>query len=371
LIEIAPIAAALLLSRGCCGKNNRKTGGTMPAEAGRDMINRAVKALLVAASLCATPIHLAAADPVTLKFAPFASPGQAAYEEFYKPWAEKVTADAHGALTIDLRGGTAIVNNTNVYDRVMNDVVQIGFVLFNYVAGKFPYAEVAALPNTADSAEHGSDALWRLYQSGALDQEFDQAKPLMLIALPQSLLHLTKAPKTLQELTGLRIVGPTQMTALAAQHMGAQPITLSSPEAYEAMNRGTADGTILSWNVYFSFKIGEVAHYHIDQSMGTAAGMIFMARKTYDALPAAAKETLDRNSGQATSRAWGKWWDGDNEHNRQAAKADPKQTVVTLDPATRALWAQRLDGAIADWAKTRPGVEKVIAQYRQLLAETK
>jgi TRAP-type transport system periplasmic protein len=339
LIEIAPIAAALLLSRGCCGKNNRKTGGTMPAEAGRDMINRAVKALLVAASLCATPIHLAAADPVTLKFAPFASPGQAAYEEFY--------------------------------DRVMNDVVQIGFVLFNYVAGKFPYAEVAALPNTADSAEHGSDALWRLYQSGALDQEFDQAKPLMLIALPQSLLHLTKAPKTLQELTGLRIVGPTQMTALAAQHMGAQPITLSSPEAYEAMNRGTADGTILSWNVYFSFKIGEVAHYHIDQSMGTAAGMIFMARKTYDALPAAAKETLDRNSGQATSRAWGKWWDGDNEHNRQAAKADPKQTVVTLDPATRALWAQRLDGAIADWAKTRPGVEKVIAQYRQLLAETK
>jgi TRAP-type C4-dicarboxylate transport system substrate-binding protein len=153
--------------------------------------------------------------------------------------------------------------------------------------------------------------------------------------------------------------------------MGAQPITLSSPEAYEAINRGTADGTILSWNVYFSFKIGEVAHYHIDQPMGTAAGMIFMSRKRFDALPAAAKETLDRNSGQATSRAWGKWWDGDNNHNREAAKADPKQTVVTLDPETHAAWAKRLDGAIADWAKTRPGVDKVIAQYRQLLAETK
>jgi len=72
----------------------------------------------------------------------------------------------------------------------------------------------------------------------------------------------------MKELTGIRIVGPTQLTALAAQYMGAQPITLSSPEAYEAMNRGTADGTILSWNVYYSFKIGEVAHYHIDQPMG-------------------------------------------------------------------------------------------------------
>lgn len=334
-------------------------------------MKRIAKSLLLAAAVSLAVVEAAAADPEVLKFAPFASPGQAAYDEFYKPWAEKVTADSHGALAIDLRGGTSIVNNQNVYDRVMNDVVQIGFALFNYVAGKFPYAEVGALPNLADSAEHGSDALWRLYRSGALDKEFDQAKPLMLIALPQSIVHLTKAPKSLKDLTGTRIVGPTQLTALAAQHMGAQPITLSSPEAYEAMNRGTADGTILSWNVYYSFKIGEVAHYHIDQAMGTAAGMIFMSRKKYDALPAAAKETLDRNSGQATSRAWGKWWDGDNNHNREAAKADPKQTVVTLDPETRAEWAKRLDGAIVDWAKTRPGVDKVIAQYRQLLAETR
>ena len=98
--------------------------------------------------------------------------------------------------------------------------------------------------------------------------------------------------------------------------------------------------------------------------------MIFMSRKRYDALRAAAKETLDRNSVQAASRAWGKWWDGDNNHNRQAARADPKQTVVTLDPETHAAWRKRLDGAIAEWSKSRPGVEKVIAQYRQLLAET-
>jgi TRAP-type C4-dicarboxylate transport system substrate-binding protein len=334
-------------------------------------MGRIATMLLMAAGFSAATLDAAAADPVVLKFAPFASPGQAAYEQFYKPWAEKVTADSHGALTIDLRGGTSIVSNQNVYDRVMNDVVQIGFVLFNYVAGKFPFAEVGALPDLADSSERGSDALWQLYQSGAVDQEFDQARPLMLIALPQSVVHLAKAPKSLKDLTGTRIVGPTQLTALAAQHMGAQPITLSSPEAYEAMNRGTADGTILSWNVYFSFKIGEVARYHIDQPMGTAAGMIFMSRKRYDALPAAAMETLERNSGRSVSRDWGKWWDGDNSHNRAAAKADPKQNVVTLEAEVHAAWQKRLDGAIAEWSKSRPGVEKIIAQYRQLLAATK
>jgi TRAP-type C4-dicarboxylate transport system substrate-binding protein len=256
-----------------------------------------------------------------------------------------------------------------MYDRVTSDVIQIGFVLFNYVQGKFPFSEVASLPNTAPDAEQGSVALWRLYQSGVLDKEFDQVKPLVVLALPQSLVHMRAAPKTLEDLKGTKLVTPTQITALAGKYMGAQPITLSSPEAYEAINRGTADGTILSWNVYFSFKIGEVAHYHVDQPMGTAAGMVFMSKKTYDAFSPDAKKAIDENSGEAASRTFGKGWDGDNNKNRELAKKDPKQTVVTLDSAMKTVWAKKLDGAVAEWSQTRPGIDKIRAQYRQLLAE--
>src|SRR5581483_6850684 len=134
-----------------------------------------VRIALLGAVLCAATLRAAAADPVALRFAPLANPGQANYDTFYKPWADKVTADSHGALTIDLRSGLSIATNQNIYDRVRSDVVQIGFMLFNYVSPKFEYAEVAALPNLADSSAHGSDALWRLYQSGVLDSEFDQA----------------------------------------------------------------------------------------------------------------------------------------------------------------------------------------------------
>ena len=235
-----------------------------------------MKTCLVAACLFALAAHSAAADPAVLRFAPGQAPPLSPTDvpNFYRLWAERVTNDSKGALTIDLREGMAIAVSTNMYDRVMTDVIQIGFVLFNYVEGKFPLTEVAALPNTADTGEHGSRALWRIYQSGALDKEFNDVRPLMLIALPQSLVHLRAAPKSMADLTGQRIVGPTQMTGLAAKYMGAQTISLPSNAAYEAINRGTADGTILSWNVYFTFKIGEVAHYHIDQSMGTAAGLL-------------------------------------------------------------------------------------------------
>jgi TRAP-type C4-dicarboxylate transport system substrate-binding protein len=328
-----------------------------------------MRTFVIAAGLLAAAIHTTRADETVLRFVPGQNSGTFAFDDFYKPWSAKITADSHGALKIDLREGMAIANITNMYDRVMSDVVQIGFVLFNYVQGKFPFSEVAALPNTAPNAEQGSVALWRLYQNGELAAEYDQAKPLVLVALPQSLVHLRSAPKSLEDLKGEKLVAPTQMTALAAQYMGAQAITLSSPEAYEAINRGTADGTILSWNVYFSFRIGEVAHYHIDQSMGTAAGMIFMSKKVYDGLSPDAKKAIDDNSGEAASRAFGKWWDNDNNKNREIAKQDPKQTVVNLDPAMQAKWAKRLDGAITDWSKSRPGIDKILADYKRLLTE--
>lgn len=330
-----------------------------------------MREFLLAALFLAAAAQVAAADETVLRFTPLAQPGTAAITEFYRPWTDKVNAAAPGALKIELREGTTIANTINVYERVMSDVTYIGFVLFNYVAGKFPLAEVAALPYIADSSEQASVALWRLYESGLLDAEFDDAKPLMLIGLPQSLLHLAKAPKSLEDLSGLKVVAPTQITSLSTAHLGATPISLSSPEAYQAILRGTADGTVLSYNVYVSFKIGEVTTYHIDAPLGTAAGMIFMSKKIYNALSPAAKKALDDNSGEEASRAWGKWWDGDNENGRQIAKSDPKQTVVALDPAMRAKWSKKLDGAIEDWGKSRPGIDKAIAEFRRLVAEVK
>jgi len=328
-----------------------------------------MKAALVTGGLVVGFVHLAAADEIVLRFTPLAQPGTAALTEFYRPWTDKVNAVAPGVLKLDLREGTTIANTINIYERVMSDVTHIGFVLFNYVSGKFPLAEVAALPFIADNSEQASVALWRLYETGMLDSEFNEAKPLMLIGLPQSLLHLAKAPKSLDDLAGLKLVAPTQITSLAAAALGATPLSLSSPEAYQAILRSTADGTILSYNVYTSFKIGEVTTYHVDAPLGTAAGMIFMKKATYDALPPKAKRALDENSGEAASRAWGKWWDGDNENGHQLAKSDPKQTVVALDPAMRASWKKKLDGAIAEWGKSRPGIDKALAEYRRLVAD--
>jgi TRAP-type C4-dicarboxylate transport system substrate-binding protein len=329
-------------------------------------MHRTIALSIAVATLTATT---AAADEVTLRFAPLSQPQQAITKEFWEPWVAKVNADGKGVLALDMRPGTTIANIFNIYPRVMNDVMHIGFELHNYVSGKFNYSEVAALPFMAETGEQASVALWRLYKTGALDKEYDEAIPLMLIGLPQSLLHANKAPKQLDDWGGMKIIGPTQLTALVTKYMGGTPLTLGSSEIYEAVQRGTAEGGIVSYNAYQSFKLHEVTSYHIDTTLGTASGMIFMSRKVYAGMPDAAKKVLDAHTGESGTRAWSKWWDDDNERGRKMVKADPKHTVVVLTPKQREEWKRKVDGAIAEWAKSRPGVEPVIARYRQLLAQ--
>ncbi len=326
---------------------------------------------ILAAALTFGLLSAASADEVQLKFVTAGSPVAPINKQFYKPWTERLNAAGKGAIHVTQYDGSSLANQFNIYPRVLNDVVQIGFVLHNYVSGKFPLSEVASLPFMAETSAERSIALWRLYKSGALAHEYDQAIPLMLIGLPQSLLHLSHAPKSINDLSGLKIVAPVKITSLSTEHLGATPLTLGSTQIYEAMQRGVADGAVVSWNAYRSFKMDEVSRYHIDARMGTASGMIFMARKKYDALPAAGRKAIDSVSGESASKAWGAWWDNDNEKGREIAKADPRQTVITPKGEELARWRKKVEGALDDWMKDRKGGAEIIAKYRKILAGIK
>src|SRR6185312_6216875 len=57
---------------------------------------------------------------------PSTSPDAAA---IFTPWAQRVMASVPGAVKIEVRDGTAIVNPVNMYDRIQNDVFDIGLLL--------------------------------------------------------------------------------------------------------------------------------------------------------------------------------------------------------------------------------------------------
>jgi len=314
----------------------------------------------------------ALAQETTLVLATTFPPNIHVSAQMLHPWADRVNEKGKGVLQIVVRDGPTVANFSNFYDRVMSDVVQIAWGLQSTVAGKFPRSDVVALPFIVDKSEDGAAAFWRLYKTGLLDAEYDEIVPIMLVALTPAGVHTSKPLKSLTDLTGTKLIVASKITGQAVAHMGGTPLSIPLNDMYEALQRGTADGAAVAWTSFQPFKLAEVTFYHVEASLGTSVGMVFMSKKKYQAMPAAARKVLDAFSGEAESRRFGAFWDRVRDEGRKLALASPhKRTIVNLTPADSALWRKKTEPVVDEWAKTTPNGQKILATYRKLLADVK
>src|SRR5215468_5227847 len=161
------------------------------------------KAVLVAAAAAVTSGHCAAQETRLLMTS--LSPGGSTNSVFFNQWAQKIGDQSGGAVKIDVRDGTTLANFGNVYERVQDDVVQIGWAIHQVVAGKFPLSEVAGLPFVESGFTPASLALRRLWQTGLLDNEYKDVVPLVFSVFGPSQLHYVRQPQSIDDLTGVKV----------------------------------------------------------------------------------------------------------------------------------------------------------------------
>src|SRR5215470_1210815 len=321
----------------------------------------AVAAFAVVAPAFVTP---APAEPITLKLNSPAPPWSYINKEVLTPWAEAVTADSGGTLKIQTFYGGTLGTFANTYDRVIDQVVDIGFILTAGAAGKIRQQDVAALPFEAENATLASTALWRLYQEGITKKELDAVKPLALWTFPNAAIHSRELIRTLDDFKGKKLIASNAIAAKIVPALGATPISFRPDEAYTALQRGTTDGALMPFTGMETFKLHEVTRYHLDAALGGDAAMVFINRKRYDALPAKAKEAIDKNSYLPLARKLGEKTQEQWEKSRNLVK----DSVVTLAPEQEAEWRKRLAPIAADWAQSIPDGTKVLEAYRAAVA---
>src|SRR5262245_19278149 len=288
--------------------------------------------VIVAASLLALAPLQAGAEEIVLKFATTNAPTSRLVTTNLKPYAQRITDDGKEILRIETYDGQSIANQANHLDRTLADVIQIGWGLTSTFGGKFPRSDAGALPFVSEDSENASVAFWRVYKKGLLDAEYSDIHPLLLSYLTQAGLHMRKPAKTLDNLEGLKLVASGWATGQAITKMGGAPLTIPLNEMYEAISRGTADGATVSWTSFNPFKLAEVTSYHVEAALGTAPAFVYMAKKKFDSFPADVRAVLDRHTGEAESRAFGAWWDGEKKAGRAdvIARNDPGRQIVQL-----------------------------------------
>ena len=84
------------------------------------------------------------------------------------------------------------------------------------------------------------------------------------------------------------------------QNMGATPISLMVTQAYESLQRGVVDATLIGWSD--PFRLDEVTSFHLEGPFGVSPHVIAMTRTNFESLSEPAQRALPDNSGEAQSR---------------------------------------------------------------------
>ena len=314
-------------------------------------------------------VTAASAKEVTLIFATGDNAMAHKNVQICHPWAQRINEQGKGIIKIDVRDGYTLINHMNFYQRTHDNVVQIAWGIIGLIAGKFDKTNIIGLPYMSPKSEINSVAYWRLYKSGLLDDEYDEIVPLYVTGLPNSSFHFAKPLKSIDNFNGLKMTAGTKLLAAIVREHGATPISLPLPDYYEALQRGTLDGIMMSWTGFQPFKLAEVTKYHIETQLGGAPGAVFMMKKVYDSLPPEAQKIIQANSGEAQSRAFGAFWDRVQEETRKQVEATKGHTIVTLTPEQMAEWRKRDTPHIEEWIKSIPGGEKVYVKFAEIIKQ--
>lgn len=313
----------------------------------------------------------AAAEATKLRFAATISPASSLVKDVFVPWAARVAAASANAVQIEVVGGPTLANPQNVYARVVNGVADIGWAVHGAVGVPFPKTGVVNLPFEVGDAVSGSVALWRLYETGIIADEYKDVVPLALVAPPPSGIHAKRKVAALADVNGMKLRAADRISANVVAALGGSAISVPAPETYQSLSRGVVEAAIMPWSGVTTFKLQEVTAFHLDVPLGSIPGMVFIGRRTFEALPDAAKAAIRKESGHAFSLAFGNWFESFSNAARTTVKNMAGQSVTSLDAAELARWKQALAGIEAKWVSDTPDGKRVLGALRAELAKAK
>ena len=300
----------------------------------------------------------ARAQEVTLKLHHFLPPMSPFHSKFMAAWAERVTKQSNGRMKVQVYpsmqlGGTP----PQIFDQVKDGVVDIGWTVAGYSAGRFPAFEIFELPFMVNSASGGSRALWEYVHVNKLDKtEFKDVKLLAVHQHDEPHFHMIDKPiKTLADLKGMKVRAPTRITNKLLTALGATPVGMPVTQVSDALSKGVINGALLPWEVVPSIKVHELVKYHseIDEKSRWLYATVFvfaMNSAKYASLPPDLKKIIDANSGAELSSWIGKMADEEAIPARKQA-VDRGNTFNTISLDELKNWQKAAQTVTDDWIK--------------------
>jgi TRAP-type C4-dicarboxylate transport system substrate-binding protein len=312
-----------------------------------------------------------AAEPVTLKLA-FPPPPVSFFNGgVLAPWAKEIEEETKGELKVQIYVGGSVANFNNVFDRIVNGVVDLGWGLHGPMGTKFAKSTVTNLPGLVSTGPQCTTALWNLIAGGVAADEYNEVKPLAVGCFPGSSFIANRPLRSVEDFKGMKVSVGSKILGSEMELLGAAPISLTTAEVYQSLQRGTVEISAIGWAAVAAFKLHEVAKWGFEAPMGHATNFLLMNKESFAKLPEGSRRALEANSGAKLAARMGKAGDEETQHGRKMVQQMPGWTITTMPEADLARLQQAMQPLVDQWLKDTPDGARVLAAYKTELEKAR
>ncbi|MCC5780220.1 TRAP transporter substrate-binding protein [Nitratireductor sp. B36] len=275
-------------------------------------MTRMLKTFVTASILTTVMSFGAMAQETVLRMSNWLPPSHPIVRDMMIPWAEKLKEASDGRIEVQILDAPLGPPPAH-FDLAANGAVDLTFGVHGYTPGRFTLTEIAEMPFLADTSESLSVAFWRVFESDlAQAEEHRGTKVLGVFGHGPGLLFTKGKPVSpLSDLSGAKIRVAGNITNKLAEAMDMVSIQAPSPQSYEILSGGIADGIFFPVESVPFFKLETL----VDKALRVPGGLynvsffFVMNKAKFDSLSDEDKAAIEEVSGEAFSRMAGQAWD--------------------------------------------------------------
>lgn len=223
---------------------------------------------LASCGVLAATVNPAAAEPIKLRVADSFPKGHYLVKLVLEPWMEQVQKRTNNAVTFEHYPAQQLGKAADMLKLTQTGVADIGYVAPAYVSDKMPVSEVAMLPGMFAHSCQGTLAYWKTARSGVIaeqDYTANGIRLLLAVSLPPYRILTVKHPvKDVADINGLKLRSTGGAQDLTLRAIGAVPVRMAAPDAYESLSRGTMDGLLFPLESVVAYGADKLVKYSTD-----------------------------------------------------------------------------------------------------------
>jgi TRAP-type C4-dicarboxylate transport system substrate-binding protein len=203
-----------------------------------------------------------------------------------------------GKSEIKMFWGGSVAKDKEIPDFLSGGAADMGDIITPYFPDKFPLNNAVGYfipqPHSTIEIAEMLEYWYRVYPQFDDELKRYNLKTIGFRPLENYGMICTKPVKSIEDFKGRRIRTYGFAYPAFVQALGATPVSMSSSDGYEALQRGILDCSPIGPSLAHGWKYDEVAKYYIDIPIGASFGhMITMNRKSYDSLDEQTRAIID------------------------------------------------------------------------------